>query len=66
VAAIGISWWEATEKGTTGAYTLAGLDTFMAMATIAFPALAPVTLTYGLIRVGLDLAGVDVVQLIKQ
>jgi hypothetical protein len=60
ILAVGISWWEASEKGTTGAYSLATLDTIMAGATILFPALAPITLTYGLMRVGLDMAGVDV------
>jgi hypothetical protein len=32
----------------------------MAGATLIFPALAPITLTYGVIRLGLDVAGVDV------
>jgi RHS repeat-associated protein len=58
--AVGVSWWEASEKGTTGAYSLATLDTVVAVATIAFPILAPFALIYGGVRLGLDLAGVDV------
>jgi hypothetical protein len=60
VLAVGVSWWEASEKGTTGAYSLVALDTFVASAAIIFPVLAPVALVYGGVRLGLDLAGVDV------
>lgn len=39
-------------------------------ATMFFPVLTPITLTYGLVRLGLDLAGVDVAggidELVKQ
>lgn len=60
VLAVGVSWWEASEKGTTGAYSLATLDTIVAGATLFCPALAPIALGYGAVRLGLDLAGVDV------
>lgn len=57
--AIGVtlSWVEANQKDTAGAYTLATVDTIMAGVGVAFPV---VGITYGLVRFGLDIAGVDV------
>ena len=66
VLAVGLSWWEASEKGTTGAYSLATVDTIVAGATLICPALAPIALGYGVIRLGLDLADVDVAGEIDQ
>jgi hypothetical protein len=53
---VGLSWYEASQKDTAGAYSLATVDTIMVGVGIFFPVIC---ITYGLVRFGLDIAGVD-------